>query len=203
MAHADRLDLLDRSRVSVSARDGVSTAARAALTIYASPPSFPVGGLPTGEVPLRMAAVKAAQAQSTSAARENARREAMREAYAASWKEAFSPLRNLLTTGLMLWMAGNSVQVFSVMSAVTALTMQLQGLFAVRRRFGAIVKANADLQGRLVPQAIVYVLLYGVGVGLALHKCNVLGFLPTEESDWIGLLPSEHVEPSVLGGVTF
>lgn len=203
MASRGRLDLLDRSRISVAARDGISAPARSALTEYSLPPSFPSEGLPTGRVPTRRNAKATAPDRNTAAAREQLRRDAMREAYAATWRDAFSPARNLLTSGFMLWMAGNSVQVFSVMSVVTVLTMQLQSLLGVRQWFTATLKKNEDLRGRLAPQAIVYTVICGVGVGVALWKCNTLGFLPTEESDWIALLPSEHVERSVLGGMPF
>jgi ER membrane protein complex subunit 4 len=101
----------------------------------------------------------------------------------------------------MLWAAGGSVQVFSVMSVATVATMQARAVLAVRARFRAVVDVTPELRGRLWAQVAVYLALCGVGLAAVGWKCAELGFLPTEESDWVALLPPPHVRRVVLGGL--
>jgi hypothetical protein len=67
--------------------------------------------------------------------------------------------------------------------------MHARALFGTRALFRGVVQEEPDLAGHLLPQMSVYAFLCSVGVAGALYKCRELGFLPTEESDWIGLLP--------------
>lgn len=101
----------------------------------------------------------------------------------------------------MLYMAAPDVQVFSVMSVVTVGFMQVRGLLGVRRAFRGIVDGCRDVQGRLWAQVSVYALLYALGVTAAALKCGQMGFLPTKESDWVGLLPAENAGQIVYGGM--
>lgn len=192
------MDLLDRSRLRLDARAPVGAAARAALAAHAAPPAWSDAAAAT-PMPRRRRPPRPKDVTSSAAAR----RKAAQVAYAAAWRDAFAPVRGLLTAWLMLWMAGSAVQVFSVMSVVTVLVMQVQGLLGVRKKFAKAVRKNADLEGRLMPQVVVCTVLCCGGVAMALWKCHMLGFLPTEESDWIALLPVEHLEDTVRGGMHF
>lgn len=192
-----RLDLHDTSHVSRSARAPLSQAARDAIARYPVPPGYPVDG---GVLAARPARRQRPAAPATS--KVAARRTAAQEAYAAAWRVAFSPVRGLLTGGFMLYMAGTSVQAFSVMSVVTVGFMQLQGLFGGRSAFRGIVEGCRDVRGRLWGQVVVYFLLCGLGVAAAAKKCGEMGFLPTAESDWVGMLGGEPTGEIVYGGLT-
>lgn len=132
-----------------------------------------------------------------------AKRNALHAAYMDAWSTAFRPIRGLFTTALMLYMAGDNVQAFTITSVITALIMQTQTLLRARSVFRGIVRRQPGLKRRVLPQFLLYTAFCLVGVGLGGRKCWRLGILPTAESDWVALMPVEPPLPRVYGGLTF
>lgn len=201
-----RLDLTDRSHVFIPERPSTGVGSRAARGEYASPPGFPAGGLLAARPARRAAATESASRKTAAALRadqEVARREKMQKDYMAAWSDAFSPGRSLFTSGFMMWMAGNSVHVFSIMSVFTVVFMQFKALFGVFATFKRVVRRNPDLKGRLGGHVVLYLALCLFGVVGALYKCQLLGLLPTEEGDWVALLPAETPSLPIRGGMAF
>jgi Protein of unknown function (DUF1077) len=205
-----RLDISGESQVSFDSRRGAtSTPTRESLAEYHAPPGFPSDGnlASVTSVPARRKRGKhippsAVSAEGVRKVRASARRVRLKAAYAVAWRDATQPTRGLCTSALMLYMCGNSVQIFSVMTVVTVLVMHVQALLGTRALFRGVVQRDPDLAGHLLPQIAIHAFLCFVGVAAALYKCGKMGFLPTEESDWIGLLPVP-VTFHAPGGLTF
>lgn len=176
------LNYHDASTSSIS-QPSRTAAARSAIEAHFNPPGFPEGMSATNPVPVQEAA---------NPKRVERKRDALRAKYSASWNSAFSPIRTLITSAFALFMTPSSVQAFSVGSVVTVLFMHLRALFAIP----SVFRTHSSLGASLIPQVIVHFILCIVGVGMGLAKAQVLGFLPTTQSDWVALLPLRTVSPS-------
>lgn len=190
--------------MSQSAQPQLPAAVRNAIKSQALPPGFPADAS-AGELSVLQAKTAKSGAQSNEAkgamSRE-ASREALQAAYQASWSTAFSPVRTLITSAFALYMTGNSVQFFAIASTVTVLFMHVRSMFGLRDAFRPALKAGVPIAS-LLPQALVHLLLMGCGVALGLYKANILGFLPTTQSDWISFLPTRKVEDAFLRDSVF
>ncbi|OSX80658.1 hypothetical protein BU14_0033s0003 [Porphyra umbilicalis] len=108
-------------------------------------------------------------------------------------------LQPLLSTGAMLWMSGSRVGVFSVLSAVTGVGVHVAALRTVLAPFHALAVVDPAVKPHLLLPKAVAVGLVLAGVGLSVGKCAALGFLPTAEGDWGGLL-RPRVQLDIVGG---
>ncbi|CAL5419386.1 unnamed protein product [Camellia sinensis] len=124
-----------------------------------------------------------------------------------AWEVAQSPFKNLLMMGFMMWMAGNTVHLFSIGITFSALwqpisALQGVGKGAVHRssRPGFIVKPSAKLtisvfqpykdnKVDLLGPKLLFIALNLGGLALGVWKLNSLGLLPTHASDWVSSLP--------------
>ncbi|GAB0492432.1 hypothetical protein MMPV_003694 [Pyropia vietnamensis] len=128
-----------------------------------------------------------------------ARRERVRLLYASAWRAAMAHVQPLLSTAVMLWASGNRLGVFSVLSALTGMGVHLAALRRVRDPFVALATTDPDVAPHLRAPRAVAVALVLAGVGLSVAKGATLGFLPTAEGDWGGLL-RPRVQLEAVGG---
>ncbi|MES1917017.1 MAG: hypothetical protein MHM6MM_008780 [Cercozoa sp. M6MM] len=91
---------------------------------------------------------------------------------------ARSPLGSLFQTALMLWMAGSSLQIFSIMMIGMALFRPISALFKINQAFRSFDGSGVDLA---LPK-LVYAALQLAGLGIALYKLHGMGVLPTAAS---------------------
>ncbi|KAJ6383097.1 hypothetical protein OIU77_031510 [Salix suchowensis] len=103
------------------------------------------------------------------------------------------PFKNLLMMGFMMWMAGNTVHLFSIGITFSALWQPIGALQGVGKVFEPYKDSKVDL---LVPKLVFIALNLG-GLALGIWKLNTLGLLPTHASDWVSSLPpAKEVEYS-------
>ncbi|KAI7997898.1 ER membrane protein complex subunit 4 [Camellia lanceoleosa] len=115
-----------------------------------------------------------------------------------AWEVAQSPFKNLLMMGFMMWMAGNTVHLFSIGITFSALWQPISALQGVGKVFQPYKDNKVDLLG---PKLLFIALNLG-GLALGVWKLNSLGLLPTHASDWVSSLPpAQEVEYS-SGGMT-
>ena len=107
--------------------------------------------------------------------------------YQSAMATAKQPGSQLLMTGFMLWMSGNALQIFSIMTLGMALFQPLQRLFEVNNTFAkyntapaAPGDARAASVSLLVPK-LVWIALNVAGVALALYKARAMGLVPSWE----------------------
>ncbi|KAL0728314.1 hypothetical protein Bca4012_024407 [Brassica carinata] len=102
-----------------------------------------------------------------------------------AWEVAQSPFKNLMMMGFMMWMAGNTVHLFSIGITFSALWQPLSALQSV----GKIFEPFKDNKVELLMPKLVFLALNLGGLALGIWKLNTLGLLPTHASDWVSSLP--------------
>lgn len=190
------LDYSDETGTSSVPRPRPPQSARRVLDELSAPIGYPTS------LPSRDLGALHGQFENTGAARCDDPRLKLERAYKRSWSLAFAPARSLLTTAFALFMTGSSVHLFSIMTCVTVLFMQLQALSNTRAQFTGLVQELPELRSKVLLQLCVHFALCAVGVAGALWQCHRLGFLPTTESDYTALLPPVNVKsgPQFAGG---
>ncbi|KAJ0905996.1 putative TMEM85/ER membrane protein complex subunit 4 [Helianthus annuus] len=117
-----------------------------------------------------------------------------------AWEVAQAPFKNLMMMGFMMWMAGNTVHLFSIGITFSALWQPLSALQGVGKVFEPYKDNKVDL---LAPK-LLYIALNLGGMLLGVWKLNSLGLLPTHASDWVSSLsPAHEVEFSGGGAALY
>uniref|UniRef100_A0A7N0R8I9 ER membrane protein complex subunit 4 n=1 Tax=Kalanchoe fedtschenkoi TaxID=63787 RepID=A0A7N0R8I9_KALFE len=110
-----------------------------------------------------------------------------------AWEIAQAPVKNLLMMGFMMWMAGNTVHLFSIGITFSALWQPLSALQGVGKVFEPYKDNKVDLLG----PKLLFIALNLAAMGMGVWKLNTLGLLPTHPSDWVSSLrPPQEVEYS-------
>lgn len=108
--------------------------------------------------------------------------------YQSALNTGLAPGKQLLMTAFMLWMSGNSLQIFSIMMLGMAFFQPLTKMFNVNQEFQRFESKAIDHSVNLTIPKLVFVASNMAGVCLALYKCQSMGLLPTSAADW---LPSD------------
>ncbi|KAF9614341.1 hypothetical protein IFM89_018094 [Coptis chinensis] len=102
-----------------------------------------------------------------------------------AWEVAQAPVKNLFMMGFMMWMAGNTVHLFSIGITFSALWQPLSALQGLGKVFEPYKDPKVDT---LAPK-LVFAALNLAALLLGVWKLNSLGLLPTHASDWVSSLP--------------
>ncbi|KAI9804547.1 MAG: hypothetical protein M1825_001447 [Sarcosagium campestre] len=100
-----------------------------------------------------------------------------------SWEVALAPAKQLPMNGIMMYMSGNSLQIFSIMMVAMLFTGPLRGLLATNSAFARF--ETDGTRARLWGCKAVYVLMQLAALALGVWKVNGMGLLPTTRSDWL------------------
>jgi hypothetical protein len=114
--------------------------------------------------------------------------------YASAMAIAQAPGKQLLMTAFMLWMSGNSLQIFSIVMLGMAMWTPVQELFNVHTRFARFADSRVSM---LLPK-LTFVAIQFAALALGLYKCNTMGLLPTATADWVDATVRAPVQ--VAGG---
>ena len=99
----------------------------------------------------------------------------------------------------MMWMSGNSVQVFSIMAVFGGVAQTTKAILHSRATFERFVDGDKNVSVA-VPR-LMFCGIQLIGLYLALNKLNNMGLLPTHASDWVsGMKPPRQLERA-YGGV--
>ncbi|XP_058113996.1 uncharacterized protein LOC131256912 [Magnolia sinica] len=112
-----------------------------------------------------------------------------------AWEVAQAPFKNLLMMGFMMWMAGNTVHLFSIGITFSALWQPISALQGV----GKVFEPYKDSRVDILPPKLLFIALNLAGLALGVWKLNTLGLLPTHPSDWVSSLPPA-LEVELSGG---
>ncbi|XP_055329680.1 ER membrane protein complex subunit 4-like [Paramacrobiotus metropolitanus] len=106
-----------------------------------------------------------------------------------SWDIALAPIKQVPMNLFIMWMSGNAISIFPIMMVVMMFFKPVKAIISAQSTFKQIEGRNSFLQ------KLVYVLGNIVALGLAVYKCNSMGLLPTQPSDWLSFeKPLERVE---------
>jgi hypothetical protein len=93
-----------------------------------------------------------------------------------AWEVALGPVKSLPMTVIMMYMSGNSLQIFSIMMVFMAFKNPIAGLMATNQAFERFnTESNAT---QLLQTKLVYVAMQLVALGVGIWKINSMGLLP-------------------------
>lgn len=93
-----------------------------------------------------------------------------------SWELALAPAKQLPMNAIMMYMSGNSLQIFSIMMVFMLFKAPIQGLVATNQVF---TRYETDgTRGRMWLVKATYVLMQLVALSLGVWKVNGMGLLP-------------------------
>lgn len=112
----------------------------------------------------------------------------------------------------MLYMSGNSIQIFSIIITVMLLWNSLNGVLNTLQIFQPFLptkeaqetkgqKIMAILNSNLLPAVGLYILLQLVNFGLGVWKMGGMGLLPTSTSDWLAFEQPKVYAETVAGPI--
>ncbi|EEA20945.1 hypothetical protein EYB25_008422 [Talaromyces marneffei] len=100
-----------------------------------------------------------------------------------AWEVALAPSKQIPMNAIMMYMSGNSLQIFSIMMVFMLFKGPIQGLIATNAQF---VKFETESnRTKIWGCKAVYVLMQLVLLGMGVWKVNAMGLLPTTRSDWL------------------
>jgi len=100
-----------------------------------------------------------------------------------AWEIALAPSKQLPVNAIMMYMAGNSLQIFSIMMVFMLFKAPIQGLLSTNSAFAKF--ETEGTKGKMMGVKLVYVLMQLMLLGLGVWKVNAMGLLPTTRSDWL------------------
>lgn len=97
-------------------------------------------------------------------------------------------------------MAGNNVQIFSMMIVFMLLQGSVKAILSYSKVFTNLETGPAKswVEDKLILPKLAYCGIQIVLLGLGLYKCNTMGLLPTSQSDWLAF-KSATVFREVIG----
>ncbi|CAN0303332.1 unnamed protein product, partial [Bubo scandiacus] len=122
-------------------------------------------------------------------------RAASTRATKSSWRSAagdvaLAPLKQIPMNLFIMYMAGNTISIFPAMMVCMMGWRPLQALMSLSATLKALESSS-----RRALQGLVFLVGNGLGLALALYKCQAMGLLPTRPSDWLAFVaPPQRME---------
>lgn len=93
-----------------------------------------------------------------------------------AWEVALAPIKSLPMTAIMMYMSGNSLQIFTIMTVFMAFKNPIAGLLATQSTFERFETPSNS--GQLLQVKLAYVVMQFVALALGIWKVNAMGLLP-------------------------
>ncbi|KAI0380433.1 hypothetical protein F5Y04DRAFT_98166 [Hypomontagnella monticulosa] len=100
-----------------------------------------------------------------------------------AWEVALAPVKNLPMTAIMMYMSGNSLQIFSIMMVFMAFKNPIMGIIGTNQAFERF--ESESNKGKIIQAKLAYVAMQMVALAVGIWKVNAMGLLPTTRSDWL------------------
>ncbi len=100
-----------------------------------------------------------------------------------AWEVALAPAKALPMNAIMMYMSGNSLQIFSIMMVFMLFKNPLSGLLQTNEVFRRYETEGTKKNMWVVK--LCYVAMQLLALGLGVWKVNGMGLLPTTRSDWL------------------
>ncbi|KOS18248.1 ER membrane protein complex subunit 4 [Escovopsis weberi] len=116
-----------------------------------------------------------------------------------AWEVALAPVKGLPMTAFMMYMSGNSLQIFSIMMVFMAFKNPIVGLMTTSQAFERFQTDGNS--GKILQTKLVYIAMQILALAVGVWKVNSMGLLPTTRSDWMMWEPlrepTEHAIPAL------
>lgn len=93
-----------------------------------------------------------------------------------AWEVALGPIKSLPMTAIMMYMSGNSLQIFSIMMVFMAFKNPIMGILATNQAFERF--ETETNRANMVQVKLAYVAMQVVALALGIWKINAMGLLP-------------------------
>ena len=93
-----------------------------------------------------------------------------------AWEVALAPVKGLPMTAIMMYMSGNSLQIFSIMMVFMAFKNPIMGLINTNQAFERF--QSDGISGQMLQVKAVYVLMQLLALAVGVWKINAMGLLP-------------------------
>ncbi len=103
----------------------------------------------------------------------------------------FSPATSLPMQLFMLWMAGNDIQMFSIMITGNAIYSPISQIFKTNEVFAAF-QGDEEVREELWKSKLIYIAMCLVALCVGLAKLHYMGLLPTAAVDWLDHTPPQY-----------
>ncbi|KAK4099297.1 hypothetical protein N658DRAFT_498444 [Parathielavia hyrcaniae] len=100
-----------------------------------------------------------------------------------AWEVALAPIKSLPMTGIMMYMSGNSLQIFSIMMVFMAFKNPIMGIIGTNQAFERF--ETETNRTKILQVKLTYVVMQLLALALGIWKVNGMGLLPTTRSDWL------------------
>ncbi|PGH21409.1 hypothetical protein AJ80_03326 [Polytolypa hystricis UAMH7299] len=100
-----------------------------------------------------------------------------------AWELALAPTKQIPMNAIMMYMSGNSLQIFSIMMVFMLFKGPIQGLLSTNSAFAKF--ESEGTKGQMWMVKAVYMLMQCGLLALGVWKVNAMGLLPTTRSDWL------------------
>ncbi|CAK7225155.1 hypothetical protein SBRCBS47491_005795 [Sporothrix bragantina] len=100
-----------------------------------------------------------------------------------AWEVALGPIKNLPMTAIMMYMSGNSLQIFSIMMVFMAFKNPIMGILGTQQTFERF--ETPGNRGQILQVKLAFVAMQILALALGVWKINGMGLLPTTRSDWL------------------
>ena len=102
-----------------------------------------------------------------------------------AWAKAKSPGKQIMMSGLMMWMSGSTMSIFTLMMMTMVMINPTTALFSVQSAFRPY-ETKENWKALWMPK-LAFIALNLICVGIGVWKLNKLGLLPT----------GQHIPPTV------
>lgn len=93
-----------------------------------------------------------------------------------AWEVALAPVKSLPMTAIMMYMSGNSLQIFSIMMVLMAFKNPIMGIISTNQAFEKF-KSNGN-RGQMLQAKLAYVAMQLLALAVGVWKVNAMGLLP-------------------------
>ncbi len=93
-----------------------------------------------------------------------------------AWEVALGPIKGLPMTAIMMYMSGNSLQIFSIMMVFMAFKNPIMGILGTNQAFERF--ETDSNRAKIIQVKLAYVLMQFVALALGIWKVNGMGLLP-------------------------
>jgi ER membrane protein complex subunit 4 len=93
-----------------------------------------------------------------------------------AWEVALAPAKNIPMTAIMMYMSGNSLQIFSIMMVFMAFKNPIIGIMALNSAFERF--ETPENRGQLFQVKMAYIGTQIMALSLGIWKVNSMGLLP-------------------------
>lgn len=93
-----------------------------------------------------------------------------------AWEVALAPVKGLPMTAIMMYMSGNTLQIFSIMMVWMAFKNPVMGVLSTNQAFARF--ESETNRSQMVPIKLLYVAMQLLALGVGIWKVNSMGLLP-------------------------